>query len=83
MKVTIISTSDAYSNPTSAEDHYSYLQLLPGMITDENTNGLQQFVEGSSSQSASYITIANHYLNTNGLPTTFGGSNPPPLFTAY
>ena len=28
------------------------------MITDENTNGLQQSVEGSSTQSASYITIA-------------------------
>ena len=52
MKVTIISTSNAYSNPTSAEDHYSYLQLLPGMITDENSNGLQQGVEGSSTQSA-------------------------------
>ena len=58
MKVTIISTSNAYSNPTSAEDHCSYLQLLPGMITDENTNGLQQGVEESSTQSASYITIA-------------------------
>ena len=58
MKVTIIPTSNAYSNPTSAEDHCSYFQLLPGMITDENTNGLQQSVEGSSSQSASYITIA-------------------------
>ena len=64
MKVTIISTLNAYIQQANrAEDHYSYLQLLSGMITDENTNDLQQQgVEGSSSQLQGACCQALHDL---------------------